>query len=83
MATIAEEINETIAHLPPSDQQRVLNYARELAHTAALPHTPLPPGTPPEVLLRFTVSPEVGEAMQQAMEESERIDMEEWTDLDE
>ena len=83
MATIAEEINETIAHLPPSDQQRVLNFARELAHTAGLPHTPLPAGTPPDVLLRFSVSPEVGEAMQQAMEESERIDVEGWADPDE
>ena len=32
MATIAEEINEAVAHLAPSDQQRVLNYARGLIH---------------------------------------------------
>lgn len=77
MATIAEEINEAVAHLAPSDQQRVLNYARGLIHVDTLPHTPLPPGTSPEVLLRFSVSPEVGEAMQQAMEESEHVDMDE------
>ena len=77
MATIAEEINEAVAHLAPSDQQRVLNYARGLIHVDTLPHTALPPGTPPEVLLRFSVSPEVGEAMQQAMEESEHVDMDE------
>jgi hypothetical protein len=75
MATMAEEINAVVANLAPSDQQRVLNYVRELSQTAALPHTPLPEGTPPEVLLRFTVSPEVGEAMQQAIEESEQVDM--------
>jgi hypothetical protein len=77
MATITEEISAAVASLPASDQQRVLQYVRALSQTAALPHTPLPPGTPPEVLLRFTVSPEVGEAMQQAMEESERVDEDE------
>jgi hypothetical protein len=77
MSTIADEINEAVASLLPSDQQRVLNYARALTHATALPHSSLPPGTPPEVLLRFVVSSEVGEAMAQAMEECERVDTDE------
>jgi hypothetical protein len=77
MSTIVEEINSAVASLSPSDQQRVLNYARVLAQTTALPHSPLPPGTPPEVLLRFVVSPEVGEALAQAMEECEQVDTDE------
>ena len=49
MATIAEELQEAVAHLPPSDQQRVLTCVRALAQAAQtaqpspLPHTPLPP----------------------------------------
>ncbi len=77
MATIPEELRTVVERLPLGDQQRVLNYARELAATAAFPPTPLPPGTPPEVLLRITVAPEVGDAMQRALEECERVDPDE------
>jgi hypothetical protein len=81
MATIAEEINEAVAHLPPDDQQRVLNYARALAqatHEAPLPHTPLPPGTPGHVIAQLRVSPELGEALERALEDTERIDFDGW-----
>jgi len=77
MATISEELHTVIDRLPPREQQRLLDYARELAATTAAPPTPLPPGTPPEVLLRFTVAPDIGEAMQSALEECERIDTDE------
>ncbi len=77
MATTAEELHAMIDRLPSRDQARILAYARELEQRKPYPHTPLPPGTPPEVLLRFTVSPEVGEALEQAFAVSERIDPDE------
>jgi hypothetical protein len=84
MATIAEEIQEAVAHLPPSDQQRVLAYVRALALTAQaapaspLPHTPLPPGTPGSVIAKLRVSPELGEALERALDDTERIDYDGW-----
>jgi hypothetical protein len=84
MATIAEEIQEAVAHLPPSDQQRVLAYVRALALTAQvapaspLPHTPLPPGTPGSIIASLRVSPELGEALERALEDTERIDYDGW-----
>lgn len=77
MATIAEEVNELLGRMPLDEQQRVLDYARRLANTPPFPRTPLPLGTPPDVLLALTVEPEVGEAMEQALEECERIDPDE------
>lgn len=83
MATIIEELHNLIASLPAQDQERMLTYARELARQKTpAQQPPLPPGTPPDVLLRFTVSPEVGEALTQAFEASEQIDDESWN-LDE
>jgi len=73
MATITEELSSLLARLSPRDQERVLNFARELAHPPVFPHTPLPPGTPGHVVAKLRVSPEVGEAMEQALEDTERI----------
>ncbi len=72
MATIAEELNALLAQLPPREQERVLSFARELAHPPMVPHTPLPPGTPGHVVAKLRVSPEAGEAMERALEETER-----------
>ncbi|HEX5548302.1 MAG TPA: hypothetical protein VFX24_12895 [Ktedonobacterales bacterium] len=77
MATISDEVNALLERMPPSEQQRVLDYARRLANVQPFPHTPLPPGSPPDTLLRITVAPEVGEAMERALEECERIDIDE------
>ncbi|HEX8034460.1 MAG TPA: hypothetical protein VF510_11465 [Ktedonobacterales bacterium] len=77
MATIAEELSSLVAQLPPREQERVLNFARELASPPVFPHTPLPQGTPPDALLRIRVDPEVGEAMAQALAECEQIDADE------
>lgn len=79
MATIPEEVTTLLERLPLSDQQRVLDYARRLAGSGSprFPRTPLPPGTAPDVLLRITVSPEIGEAMERALEDCERIDADE------
>jgi len=78
MATTSEELHTMIDQLPAQDQERILAYARELAQPYPPARSPLPPGTPPEVLLRFTVSPEVGEALAAAHEECERIDPDGW-----
>ncbi len=77
MATIAEELASLVAQLPPREQERVLEFARELTSPPVFPHTPLPPGNPPDALLRLRVDPDVGEAMAQALAECESIDADE------
>ena len=77
MATIAEEIRNLIEQLPESDQERVLAYVRELAKTP-FPRSPLPPGTPGYIIARLSVSPEVGEDLARALEDTERIDPDGW-----
>jgi hypothetical protein len=76
MATIPEEVNEILNRLPADKQRQVLDYARSLdvANTSS---SPLPPGTPFEVLRAFkpTLSPETVDEMQRAIEEEcERIE---------
>ena len=77
MATIAEEIHTIVERLSPDNQRRVLEFAQELAQThytlASLPRTPLPPGTPGSVLMRFKLPLEDVEAMERALEDCERI----------
>lgn len=74
MSTIAEELAAVVAQLPLSEQERVLNFARDLAHPPIIiKHTPLPPGTPGSIVAQLRVSPEVGEEMEQALEDTERI----------
>jgi hypothetical protein len=74
MATIAEELSSILTRLSARDQERVLSFARELAHPPlAFPHTLPPPGTPGHVVAKLRVSPETGEAMERALEECERI----------
>ena len=77
MATVPEELHSLIERLPTADLKRVLDYARKLANTPPFPHTPLPPGSPLDVLLGITVAPEVGEALARAMEDCEQIDPDE------
>jgi hypothetical protein len=50
---------------------------RALANPPLFPHTPLPPGTPGYIAAQLRVSPEAGEAMEQALEDTERIDPDE------
>ena len=50
---------------------------RALANPPFFPHTPLPPGTPGYIAAQLRVSPEAGEAMEQALEDTERIDPDE------
>jgi hypothetical protein len=77
MATIAEELAAVVAQLPPREQERVLSFARALANPPVFPHTPLPPGTPGQIAAQLRISPEAGEAMEQALEDTERIDPDE------
>lgn len=52
---------------------------RSLACVAdPFPRTPLPPGMPGAVVARLSVSPEVGEALERALKETERIDLDGW-----
>lgn len=73
MATIAEELTSLLAQLPPREQERILSFARELAHPPTFPHTPLPPGTPGHVVAQLRISPEFGEAMERALEDTEQV----------
>ena len=77
MATITEELTAVVAHLPPREQERVLSFARALANPPVFPHTPLPPGTPGNKAAQLRVSPEAGEAIEQALEDTEHIDPDE------
>ena len=78
MATRLEEIHALVEQLSPDYQQRVLEFAQELAQmhqfTMSLPETKLPPGTPGKDLLRFKLPLEDAEAMERALEDCERIE---------
>lgn len=82
MATTVEEIIALVERLSPADQQRVLEFAKDLAQEPvairALPKSTLPPGTPGWKLLRFTVSPEDAEVMEKALEDCDDVDIDEW-----
>jgi hypothetical protein len=82
MATMPEEIRSLVERLSPDLQQQVLKFAKGLARThkdiAALPKTPLPPGTPGPTLLRFKLPSEDVEAMERALEDCERIEPDEY-----
>ena len=73
MATIAEELSSLLAQLPTREQERVLNFARELAHPPTFPHSPLPPGTPGYIMAQLRISPEFGEAMERALVDTEQV----------
>lgn len=73
MATIAEELSSLLAQLSPGEQERVLNFARGLAHPPVFPHSELPPGTPGHIVAKLRVSSEAGEAMEKALEEAEQV----------
>jgi hypothetical protein len=76
MATIAEEIASLVAQLPPREQERVLNFTRGLIHPPVFPHSTLPPGTPGHLVAKLRITPEAGEAMEKALEDTEQV----WTD---
>ena len=73
MATIAEELSSLLAQLPTREQERVLNFARELAHPPTFSHSPLPPGTPGYIVAQLRISPEFGEAMERALVDGEQV----------
>jgi hypothetical protein len=64
-----EELNALMAQLPPKEQERVLDFARGLAHPPVFPHTPLLAAKPHDLLLTLRVPPEVADAMEAAHEE--------------
>lgn len=82
MATTAEQINTLVDQLSPVYQKRVLEFVQEMTQELkaiqSLPKSTLPPGTPGWKLLRFTVSPEDAEAMQKALDDCERIEVDEY-----
>jgi hypothetical protein len=81
MATVFEELRNLIERLSPDYQQKVLEFAQGLVQTSysvsSLPVTPLPPGTPGSVLLRFVLPDEDVEAMERALEDCEGVEPDE------
>jgi hypothetical protein len=73
MSTIAEELSSVVSQLSPREQEWVLNFARGLAHPPQFPHSPLPPGTPGHLVAKLRVAPDVGEAMENALAETEIV----------
>jgi hypothetical protein len=86
MATIIEELNKLVERLSLAQQKKVLEFAQQLKETEqtsiplSFPTTPLPPGTPGSALLRlhFMSSKEDAEAMERALEDCERIEVDEY-----
>ncbi len=77
MATIAEELLDIIGKLPTEQQQRLLDYARDLAQPRPAPRSALPPGKPKEAFLAFQsdLPTEVVDEMERAIEQDcERIE---------
>ena len=75
MATTPEEIRSLVERLSPDLQLQVLKFAQGLAKsykdTVSFPRTPLPPGTPGSILLRFKLPLKDVEAMERALEDCE------------
>jgi len=86
MPTPTEEVQTMFDRLSPGDQRRVLDFIQELqeiseVHQAilSLPKSPLPEGgVPAKALLGFKFPLEVVEEIERALEDCERIDMDEW-----
>lgn len=86
MATTVEELHSRIDRLSIVDQQRVLDFVQELQeiseiHQAILsfPKTPLPEGgVPAKAMLGFKLPLEVVEDIERALQDTERIDIDEW-----
>ncbi len=69
--TLTQQIIERVNQLDAEQQQKVLEFMRELAR---------PRGVPAQSLLKFAgrIAPEDLDRMEQAMEDCERIDPDEW-----
>ncbi len=85
MATVLEEIHKIVERLPLNQQQKVLEFAQRLTQTdqmsvpLSLLTTPLLHGTSASALLqlRFMSSREDAEAMERALEDCERVELDE------
>ena len=81
MATISEELHELVDSLSLDQQQQLLEYAQMLmlcqadSSIMSFPKSKLPPGTPGSALRHFNISSEDIEAMERALEDCERIDL--------
>ena len=86
MATTAEEIQARITRLSPGDQRQVLDFVQELQeiseiHQAilSLPKSPLPEAKiPASALFGFKLPLEVVEEIERALQDCERVDIDEW-----
>jgi phage shock protein A len=80
LAQLQQEIVRLERKIAQLQQQKITQ--REPASTSrlpmSLPTTKLPPGRPGSALLRFTLPPEDIEAMEEALEDCERIDPDEY-----
>ncbi len=71
MSNTLDKIYTLAEKLSPQDQQLALEMIEELAqtHQKRSSFSKLPPGTPGSALMRFTLPPEDGEAMERAINE--------------
>lgn len=80
MSTIAEEIIALVERLSPADQRRALEFMRGLAEGHAVPLSS--PGSPRQRGKPGYVPPDAKPPLlvvgEQAVEESEQIDVDEW-----
>ncbi len=86
MATTSEEIQAHVDRLSPEDQRRVLEFIKELQadeethqRLLALPKSHFPEAKmPPSALLGFKIPDERLDEIEEAIQDCERIDVDEW-----
>ncbi len=79
MSNTLDKIYTLAEKLSPQDQQRALDLIEELSQAHQESLSKLPPGTSGKALLalKFSMSPEVIDAMEKAIEDCERIEPDE------
>jgi hypothetical protein len=79
MATVSEELHTLIDRLPLDYQWRLLDYAQMLSqgdqYIMSFSKSKLPPTKPGSALRHFNIPLDDVEAMEQALEECERIEL--------
>ena len=82
MATVSEELHALIDSLSPEEQRQVFEYAQRLSQLRqlllSLPRSFLPPGKPANALLSLGLPIENAEEMEQALQDCERVEVDEY-----
>jgi hypothetical protein len=82
MATVSEELHALIDRLSMEEQRQVFEYAQRLSQLRqlllSLPRSSLPRGKPANALLSLGLPSENAEEMERAVQDCERVDVDEY-----